>query len=100
MSLIDHHMAGGRACGAVVDIDLNRFNDLNDRQGHDIGDQVLTAVGKRLASSLREGDIAARLGGDEFVIALAAPMNEESASAITERAVRDGTGVVITSSTP
>jgi diguanylate cyclase (GGDEF)-like protein len=37
---------------------------------------------------LREGDIAARLGGDEFVIALAAPMNEESASAITERAVR------------
>ena len=53
---------------AVHCLDLNGFKPVNDRFGHPMGDALLTLVGKRLASSLRDGDVAARLGGDEFAV--------------------------------
>jgi len=49
-------------------LDLDRFKQVNDTLGHDIGDELLQGVAKRLASMLRETDLAARLGGDEFAI--------------------------------
>lgn len=55
----------------VCYLDLDGFKAVNDRLGHDIGDQLLKIVSARLISCLRDHDVIARVGGDEFVIVLA-----------------------------
>jgi len=60
--------AGGRS--ALLLLDLDRFKEVNDSLGHDIGDRLLVQVGQRLSGHLGAGDLLARLGGDEFAILL------------------------------
>lgn len=55
------------ATGALLFIDLNDFKQINDKYGHEIGDQLLTIASERLRRSLRSCDIIGRPGGDEFV---------------------------------
>jgi diguanylate cyclase (GGDEF)-like protein/PAS domain S-box-containing protein len=55
---------------AVAYLDLDGFKAINDRHGHEIGDQVLITLAKRMKDALREGDTMSRLGGDEFVAVL------------------------------
>ena len=55
------------ASGALLFIDLNDFKQINDRCGHEVGDQLLTIAAGRLRKSLRSCDIIGRPGGDEFV---------------------------------
>jgi diguanylate cyclase (GGDEF)-like protein/PAS domain S-box-containing protein len=55
---------------AVMYIDLDGFKEVNDRHGHDVGDELLIAIAQRMKAILREGDTLARLGGDEFVALL------------------------------
>ena len=55
---------------SLLVIDLDHFKSINDTHGHAIGDLVLTAVGKLLLNSFREGDLVARFGGEEFVVLL------------------------------
>lgn len=53
---------------AVLFIDLGGFKSVNDRFGHDAGDEALIEIGRRIASVTRKSDTVGRLGGDEFVI--------------------------------
>ena len=66
---------------AVLYLDLDGFKSVNDRFGHAAGDAVLTAVGWRLAQTVRATDAVARLGGDEFVVVTAS----SDAPALAER---------------
>jgi diguanylate cyclase (GGDEF)-like protein/PAS domain S-box-containing protein len=68
--LIQFRTRGGSI--ALVFLDLDDFKMINDRYGHDVGDEVLVAVGRRIQGAVRSSDIVARLGGDEFVVAHAA----------------------------
>lgn len=54
----------------AVFIDLDRFKEVNDSEGHEAGDAVLVAVAEALRAHLRESDLAGRLGGDEFALLL------------------------------
>jgi len=55
---------------SVMFLDLDNFKEVNDKFGHDIGDQVLQGVAKRFSKLLRKTDTICRLGGDEFIILL------------------------------
>ncbi|MBN8974689.1 MAG: EAL domain-containing protein [Rhizobiales bacterium] len=57
-------MTGGKV--ALVEIDLDRFKEINDLRGHAAGDEVLRNIAERMMRALKESDFVARLGGDEF----------------------------------
>jgi diguanylate cyclase (GGDEF)-like protein/PAS domain S-box-containing protein len=70
---------------AALYLDLDRFKVVNDSLGHQVGDELLTAVSRRLESCLRLGDAIARLGGDEFAILLNELGDDGQANAIAFR---------------
>jgi diguanylate cyclase (GGDEF)-like protein/PAS domain S-box-containing protein len=70
---------------AVCYLDLDGFKDINDRLGHQAGDQVLIEVAARLTNSVRGGDTVARLGGDEFVILLSGLATDEECRLALDR---------------
>lgn len=74
----------GHATGLLY-IDLDDFKGINDRWGHDLGDEVLHEIGRRIERSVRPGDTAARLGGDEFAVVLTEPVTPEDAVGVAER---------------
>jgi diguanylate cyclase (GGDEF)-like protein len=71
-------LAGPGATHALLLLDLDKFKEVNDSLGHQVGDQLLLQVGARLADRLREGDMIARLGGDEFAVLLTDSTRQEA----------------------
>jgi diguanylate cyclase (GGDEF)-like protein/PAS domain S-box-containing protein len=77
--------APGAAGPAVLFVDLDGFKVLNDSLGHEIGDQVLSVLARRLAGAVRPGDLVCRLGGDEFAVLAHRVPSAEVAVALAER---------------
>lgn len=65
----------------LIVFDLDGFKDINDLNGHDVGDCVLVEVGSRLLAVIRPADLAVRLGGDEFAVLMIAGPAEARAIA-------------------
>lgn len=73
MTLLNSSVNRARRTGrkvVVFFLDLDRFKNINDSMGHDVGDMLLKEVANRLKKSVRADDVVARLSGDEFVIVL------------------------------
>jgi diguanylate cyclase (GGDEF)-like protein len=70
---------------AVFFIDIDKFKEINDTQGHAAGDELLKALADRWENSLRKGDILARLGGDEFGVLTPYLQSPESAGIVAEK---------------
>lgn len=69
----------------ILVVDLNRFKNVNDRYGHEMGDQLLKYVAESIHSSIRETDTIARLGGDEFGIILPGITNQEQVAKVAQK---------------
>lgn len=68
---------------ALLFLDLDRFKEINDTQGHDAGDRVLVEVARRFREALRQEETLARLSGDEFVVI--ASTSDQAAARIADR---------------
>jgi diguanylate cyclase (GGDEF)-like protein len=78
--------AGGRQVAMIV-LDLDRFDVVNDSLGHDTGDELLVTLAARLGAAVRPFDTAARIGGDEFAVVCAGVDGPAEAIRIAERIV-------------
>ncbi len=72
----------------VLMIDLDGFKPINDRLGHDAGDEVLMHVGKQLKNSVRKTDMVSRFGGDEFALLLEGVTNRTDLEALLHKLLR------------
>lgn len=87
---LDHALGRARrdqALLAVCVIDLDDFKPVNDRYGHQVGDELLCALAKRLSGVLRAGEFLVRQGGDEFVLVLEGLPDQQALKPVMERLV-------------
>ena len=75
----------GEKALTVFFIDLERFKEVNDALGHNLGNELLTVVAARLDDVVGEGELVARLGGDEFGVLSERATDEAAATAVAER---------------
>jgi diguanylate cyclase len=74
----------GRPC-ALLCLDLDHFKQINDTYGHDVGDDLLREVGRRLTRVARGTDVVARVGGDEFAVLMSGPVKMSDAETMAAR---------------
>lgn len=80
-----NHAANTQQRAAILFLDLDRFQDINDTLGHEVGDQLLQCVALRLGRVLGDPYTLARQGGDEFIVLLPEVANEQAAMAVGQR---------------
>ena len=88
---VDMALAQAKRTGrgvAVMYLDLDRFKGINDSLGHSVGNEVLKAVARRLAGSVRDSDTVARMGGDEFTLLLPDLACAADAAAVADEVIR------------
>jgi diguanylate cyclase (GGDEF)-like protein len=73
---------------AVLFLDLDGFKTVNDTYGHDVGDELLLLVAKRLQACVRKSDTVVRFGGDEFVLLLTGLHHHNEASFVAEKVLK------------
>ncbi|MDO8455162.1 MAG: EAL domain-containing protein [Sulfurimonas sp.] len=74
---------------ALLFIDLDGFKEINDRYGHEAGDEVLSVIAQRMSQIIRGSDIVSRLGGDEFVIVATDLKNSNEITPMLQRLLSD-----------
>jgi len=79
------HSRRHRTQVALLFLDLDRFKNINDSLGHEIGDRLLVEIGQRLRSIVREEDTVSRQGGDEFIIIMTGLESSQQVMALAER---------------
>lgn len=70
---------------AVMFVDIDRFKDINDTLGHDMGDLLLVEFARRVKACLRSSDTVARWGGDEFTILVDGPCGAKAAAKVAKK---------------
>lgn len=75
---------GDGSCGLLL-FDLDRFKSVNDSFGHQTGDDLLAAIGRRVQANTADGEIVGRWGGDEFVVICSGPLGESDMDAAMDR---------------
>lgn len=73
---------------AIMYLDIDNFKQVNDNQGHDIGDELLKIVGGRMQACVRSMDTVCRQGGDEFIILLPEIAHPEDAAAVANKIIK------------
>lgn len=73
---------------AVMFLDLDRFKEVNDTFGHEVGDELLREVANRLTACVRAGDTVSRSGGDEFIIVLPEITRPADAAVVAEKIIQ------------
>jgi two-component system chemotaxis family response regulator WspR len=77
----------GKQSVALLLLDLDDFKPVNDRYGHQAGDEVLKTIAQRLLGCVRETDTVARLGGDEFAVVLGMLDNPQHAAEVAKKII-------------
>ena len=91
MDRLDHALARGRRAGTPVVmlfIDLDRFKDINDSFGHQMGDRVLIQVADSLRCIIREEDTLARFAGDEFTLIVENPPAVKNIAMVADKILK------------
>jgi len=86
--LVDQGLASARRndhIGAVLTVDLQRFDDVNETFGHEIGEELLRQVAERFNQTLREEDVLARVAASEFVVALLSVQKREHSGIVAQK---------------
>jgi diguanylate cyclase (GGDEF)-like protein len=87
---VDHALARAMRAGsgvATLILDMDRFKEINDMLGHEIGDKLLIEAAQRIRANVRDQDTVARLGGDEFAVILEGVSEAREVLPVVERII-------------
>jgi len=87
---VEHALARAMRAGtgvATLVLDMDRFKEINDMLGHDVGDKLLVEVAQRIRGAVRDQDTVARLGGDEFAVVLEGVSEAREVLPVIERII-------------
>jgi diguanylate cyclase (GGDEF)-like protein len=87
---VDHALARAMRAGsgvATLILDMDRFKEINDMLGHEVGDKLLIEAARRIRAAVRDQDTVARLGGDEFAVVLEGVSEAKEVLPVIERII-------------